>query len=695
MTAVIDTIQDRCKRCYTCVRNCPAKAIRVVEGQARVLEDRCIACGRCVRVCSQSAKRIESAVEEVLALLSGEDPVAACLAPSFPAAFPGVRPGQVVSAMRELGFALVMEVAFGAELVTREYAKLYAQSDGRPIISTPCPALVGYVEKHAPALLPYLAPVVSPGVALGRAIKEKIASGTKVVFIGPCIAKKAEIKEPEVAGAIDAVLTFHELEDMLKARGVQMSELEDSETDGPLPGVASIFPVSGGLLRSAGVVGDVLESEIVVADGVDRVLPLLSELESGNIRPRFLDLLLCNGCIDGPALDHGLSVFARREAVTEYVARRMASRTQEAVDADVQKYRPSSLARGYRNLKPNLPVPTEEEIRAILRRINKTKKEDELNCGACGYSTCREKAVAVYQGLAELQMCLPYLIEQLEVSNAALKEAEEQLIQSAKLASMGQLAAGIAHEINNPLGTVTLFAHLMMKSMPEDDPRRADLQMIVDEAARCKEIVAGLLDFSRRGKLKLRNTNINELLDEALASVEKKPEFDLVEVRKAYDPGLPDIQADASQLKQVFVNLMVNAAEAMPRGGTLTLSTRAGSDGGSVVVSVSDTGCGIPKENLDKLFTPFFTTKQIGKGTGLGLAVAYGIIKMHHGSIEVQSTVGKGTTFEITLPRVQPGRRPGIARDPGFVGAVGAGQGGVLDTALGTDASQSMGDVVL
>jgi len=596
--------------------------------------------------------------------------------------------------MRKLGFSMVMEVAFGAELVSREYAKLHAESDGRPIITTPCPALVGYVEKHMPTLLPFLAPVVSPGVALGRAIKEKIAPGAKVVFIGPCIAKKAEIKEPDVAGAIDAVLTFHEAEDMLKGAGIRMSELEDSETDGPLPGVASIFPVSGGLLKSAGVQGDVLESEIVVSEGADRILPLLAELESGNIRPRFLDLLLCNGCIDGPAINHGLSVFARREAVTEYVTRRMASRTQEEVDADILRFRPSSLARGYRNLKPDLPVPTEEEIRSILRRINKTKKEDELNCGACGYSTCREKAVAVYQGLAELQMCLPYLIEQLEVSNTALKEAEEQLIQSAKLASMGQLAAGIAHEINNPLGTVMLFAHLMLKSLPEDDPRRADLQMIVDEAARCKEIVAGLLDFSRRGKLKLKLVSINTLLDEALASVEKRPEFDRVEVRKLYAEDLPEIQADGAQLKQVFVNLMVNAAEAMHEGGTLTLTTRAGLDGNSVVVSVSDTGCGIPKENLDKLFTPFFTTKQIGKGTGLGLAVAYGIIKMHHGSIEVRSTVGKGTTFEIALPRVQPGKRQVVARDTGLVGAVGAGQGFVGDTVLGGEGTQSIGDAV-
>lgn len=695
MAAVIDTIQDRCKRCYTCVRNCPAKAIRVVEGQARVLEDRCIACGSCVRVCSQSAKRIESGVEEVLALLSGDRPVAACLAPSFPAAFSGARPGQVVSAMRRLGFSMVMEVAFGAELVSREYAKLYSQASNRPIITTPCPALVGYVEKHMPALLPFLAPVVSPGVALGRAIKEKIAPEAKVVFIGPCIAKKAEIKDPEVAGAVDAVLTFNEAEEMLRAAGIQVSELEESETDGPLPAVASIFPVSGGLLRSAGIRGDVLESEVLVAEGADRILPLLAELESGNIRPRFLDLLLCNGCIDGPAMNHGLSVFARREAVTQYVACRMAGRSQDALDADVRKFRPSSLGRGYRNLKPDLPVPTEEEIRNILRRINKTKKEDELNCGACGYSTCREKAVAVYQGLAELQMCLPYLIDQLEVSNTALREAEEQLIQSAKLASMGQLAAGIAHEINNPLGTVTLFAHLMLKSMPEDDPRRADLQMIVDEAARCKEIVAGLLDFSRRGKLKLRSINVNAVLDEALASVEKRPEFDRVRVEKMYAANLPEIQADGAQLRQVFVNLMVNAAEAMHGGGTLTLTTRLSQDGGSVVVSVSDTGCGIPRENLDKLFTPFFTTKQIGKGTGLGLAVAYGIIKMHHGSIEVQSTVGKGTTFEIALPRVQPGKRQAIAREPGVIGAVGPGQGPVPDTAIGAEVTQTIGDTVL
>ncbi|RPI97580.1 MAG: histidine kinase, partial [Spirochaetales bacterium] len=219
---VVATIPEKCKHCYSCVRECPARAIKVIHGQAMVIAELCVACGHCVRLCTQGAKRVEDAVTPVRHLLEAGGSVIACLAPSFPVAFPGVDAGRVISAVRRLGFAEVWEVAFGAELIAREYAKLAREAihDGRAVISTACPAIVSYVTKYLPDLTDALAPVVSPMVAVARAIKQKFDAGVRVVFIGPCIAKKAEVRDPEVRGIVDAALTFDELSLMLTEAGI-------------------------------------------------------------------------------------------------------------------------------------------------------------------------------------------------------------------------------------------------------------------------------------------------------------------------------------------------------------------------------------------------------------------------------------------------------------------------------------------
>jgi signal transduction histidine kinase len=231
-----------------------------------------------------------------------------------------------------------------------------------------------------------------------------------------------------------------------------------------------------------------------------------------------------------------------------------------------------------------------------------------------------------------------------------LQDTQERLVQKEKLASVGQLAAGVAHEINNPLGTVLLYADILHKETPKDNQQqREDSQMIVREATRCKAIVNDLLNFSRQNEILAQETNLNGLLREMVGEVRHQDLYQQVELVTDLDPDLSPIQADPLQLRQVFLNLMNNAAEAMPSGGRLLLRTQKGPAAGFVSVQVQDTGAGIPEENMKKLFTPFFTTKPIGKGTGLGLAIIYGIVKMHRGQISVQSRVGEGTTFTITL----------------------------------------------
>jgi signal transduction histidine kinase len=230
-----------------------------------------------------------------------------------------------------------------------------------------------------------------------------------------------------------------------------------------------------------------------------------------------------------------------------------------------------------------------------------------------------------------------------------LQDTEKELLQQAKLASVGQLAAGVAHELNNPLGTILLYSDIMLKESAAEDPRREDLKMIISEVKRCKTIVADLLNFAREHEISARDVDVHALVDEVINKDSAQPTFEKIEFVKQYDSNLPLIQADAAQLQQVFVNLFSNAAYAMDNAGKIIISTHI-VDGQSVEVRVADTGCGIPAENLSKLFTPFFTTKPAGKGTGLGLSIVYGIIKLHRGQIMVQSKVGQGTTIIITLP---------------------------------------------
>jgi signal transduction histidine kinase len=238
-----------------------------------------------------------------------------------------------------------------------------------------------------------------------------------------------------------------------------------------------------------------------------------------------------------------------------------------------------------------------------------------------------------------------------------LKETQEQLVQKEKLASVGQLAAGVAHEINNPLGSVLLYADILCKETPEENQQqREDLQMIIREATRCKMIVNDLLNFSRQNEIMAQDTDLNAMLRELAGEQSWKELYQSVRIETDLDSTLGRIQADPLQLHQVFANLMSNAAEAMPEGGVLTLRTRKGPGPGFVTIEVQDTGTGIPERNMKKIFTPFFTTKPIGKGTGLGLAISYGIVKMHRGQIAVQSKVGEGTTFLITLRERLPDR---------------------------------------
>ncbi|MEW6355911.1 MAG: [Fe-Fe] hydrogenase large subunit C-terminal domain-containing protein [Planctomycetota bacterium] len=661
---IVSTIPEKCKRCYTCVRECPAKAIKVEGGQAMVIEDRCIVCGNCVKVCAQQAKLIEDSTEAVKRMLAGKERVFACIAPSFPAAFHPTAPGKIIAATRALGFHEVWEVAFGAELLSREYGRYFEtiRDTTGPVVTTPCPAIVAFVEKYVPSLHTALAPIVSPMIAIARAIRHRHGEKVRVVFIGPCIAKKNEIRDPKVAGTVDAVLTYKELVRMLDEAGIGVEEMPESGFDGPRSLLARSFPISGGLLKSAGLSSDILDNEIVVTEGKDRVLDALQDLAEGKSHARLFDVLFCEGCINGPKMLNDLSVIKRKEVLADFVNEQNRFTSQKELVESLDEFKDINLRREFTRQDMKLPIPTEEEINRALMAMKKFAPEDQLNCGACGYRSCREKAIAVCQGLAEAEMCLPYLVDELQTalnrvrqSHEELASAQARLVQTEKLASMGQLSAGVAHEINNPLGTILIYSHMLLKQLQGQDERRPDLEMIVNEATRCKDIVRGLLDFARQSRVSKSPVNLSKLIDEVMAIMGPKAEAVGVKLTSDISGDLPTMFIDATQIKQMLINLIQNGIDAVEKNGHVSVTVGKCDKNGSVEIRVADNGCGISKENQSKLFTPFFTTKAMGKGTGLGLAIAYGVVKMHSGDISVDSEEGRGTTFTIRLPTAHVG----------------------------------------
>ena len=637
---VIFTVREKCKRCYACVRNCPVKAIRVKEGIAGVMEERCVACGACISICAVGAKQARSDIGVVRQLLGQYTSVIAVLSSAFPAAFPEVRPRQMVAALKKLGFNEVMEAAFGAELVCREYGRLVRENKGMPVLSSSCPAVVSFIEKFYPQLIDNLAPIVSPMVAMGRVIKYQHNPEAKVVFIGPCVAKKAESEDEKVAGAIDAVLTFPEIQEMLAGKGIDLISEEEEQFSGPTPHLGRLFPMPGGLLKIAGLSDDILLSDVIVAEGIDRATNCLRELAQGKIRTKFMDIFFCQGCINGPAIDNNLSLCGRRKLIVEYT---LEEADPAQTQRDDEKYAGIDLSRKFINRSTVLPTPNEGEISNILGQINKLKTENQLNCGACGYNSCRELAIAICQGVAESEMCWPYLVEELQ-------STQNELLRAEKLTSLGQLAASIAHEINNPLAGVLIYTQLLSKKVAGGTFKKEEalgyLSKMESEVSRCSKIIRNLLDFARQTEPMLRLVDINQVLEQTLSLVGHQAKIQNIEVIRELS-SLPEVMADFDQLQQIFTNLILNAIQAMPDGGRLTL--RSSVIDSEVRVDVQDIGCGIPKENLAKLFTPFFTTKEKSKGVGLGLAVVHGIIERHKGRIKVQSEEGKGTTFSVYL----------------------------------------------
>ncbi|MDO5416111.1 MAG: [Fe-Fe] hydrogenase large subunit C-terminal domain-containing protein [Lachnospiraceae bacterium] len=413
MRKIIDFKATKCKHCYKCVRNCDVKAIMIKDGRAEIMPDHCILCGHCLQVCPQSAKTLVSDLEKVQAMVKRGETVIVSIAPSYMGLLKQHSIGQVNTALRKLGFADVRETSEGAAVVTAEYARLLDEGQMENIITTCCPSVNDLIEIYYPQLTRYMAPVVSPMVAHGMMLRKEYGKNAKIVFLGPCIAKKKEAADERHEGYIDAVLNFNDINQWLDSEGIDIRSCEDTPFKQLDPRVNRLYPVTNGVVNS------ILATQKKRDDyrkfyvhGTKNCIDLCESMCRGEISGCFIEMNMCSGgCIKGPTVEDGafISRFKIKLDMEETIERAPADEEglKEAMEG-------LSFKKIFSDHTPKAVMPTEAQIQEILREIGKTKPEDELNCGACGYGTCREKAIAVFQGKAELNMCIPYMHEKAE-----------------------------------------------------------------------------------------------------------------------------------------------------------------------------------------------------------------------------------------------------------------------------------------
>ena len=390
--------KSNCKNCYKCIRYCPVKSIRFSAGQANITPEECILCGQCFVVCPQNAKEIVSELEKVRVLLQSGDPVYVSLAPSFMANWAGIGIEGMTEALCKLGFAGVEETAVGATIVKKEYERILREERPNVLITSCCHSVNLLIQKYYPALLPLLAPVDSPMQAHCKDLRRR-HPGCSTVFIGPCVAKKDEADR--YPGIVDAVLTFEELTQWMEKEGVA----PEGHAHAIPQSRARLFPTTGGVLKTMDRGGS--DYTYLAIDGADNCQAALRDLERGQISHCCIEMSMCAGsCIGGPVMEK----FHNSPILNYTRIRGNAGPDDFAVTTPERE----AVLKEHVPLAPDLPQPSEEEITAILKQMGKTKPEHELNCGSCGYYTCRDKAVAVYQGKADLSMCLPFLKDKAE-----------------------------------------------------------------------------------------------------------------------------------------------------------------------------------------------------------------------------------------------------------------------------------------
>lgn len=502
MGQLIVSDKDKCNLSFTCVRVCPAKAIKIANKHAQIIPERCIGCGHCVTMCSQHAIRYRDEKSKTKVFLEGSERVAAICDPAISGEFSDITDyRKFVAMIRALGFDLVTEMAFGVDLVANKYKELLDSFQGKYFISSKCPPVIKYIEKMHPDMVENLAPIVPPFIAMSKVIRKKYGHDQKVVYITACTAAKDDVKAfTQTDGQIDSVITFVELRDLFAEHGIKESSVEFSDFDPPLGRKGGLFPISHGLFQAVDVNQDLLEADILITEGRTNFLQSINEFRSEVKLNQHLDLFYCKGCIMGPGASKGGKKFMRRSQVIKYVSKRMKDIDCEQWRADIERYKDIDLSRSFRPKDQRLPYPPEDQIQQVLLDMGKTKEEDMLGCGACGYPTCKEFAVAHLQGLTEYEQCYTYTIKKMHTyiskvnaANDKLKRTQEALQNSEEKARLEELAAREAAETTTSmLNKIRAGVVIVDKDLKVLESNNHFIEMLGEDAKEIAELVPGL-----------------------------------------------------------------------------------------------------------------------------------------------------------------------------------------------------------
>lgn len=706
LSGVVYTDQDRCQACSACLRVCQTKSIRIEDGRSQIIEDSCLNCGICVTICSKKAKKYRSGIENAGRIVNSGK-AAMVLAPSYvvvAAKKYNCTPGQFCSALKKCGFDFVYESAFGADLVTKvytDYIQRLVMEKGREnthVITSPCPSIMNYIEKHAPVLIEEFAPILSPMAAQALLVKHWNSGGVSIVGANPCAAKKSELLYDKM-GLYEEVLTFEELIAFMDNAGVIPRNLEESEFDGIQAFYGAGFPISGGLAKTLEMFTDEseinpLSNDLLIIEGEERSTVFLKKMAQnksdgrGLARyPMLIDILYCEGCILGKAMGVEGDYLENKRIVSDYTQKRFTKVKKTANNykdysiqvkntATAHEYknwaeiveelvRNNSFARKWVDRHYLRKMPDEKELTAILESDGKYTPEDELNCGACGYITCRDRANAVYNGENVLGGCIVHIKHEAKIShddNIRLHELDKM---------KSDFLSTVSHELRTPLTSVLGFTNIISKRLEEiifpaistEDSKinramrqvKDNMNIIMSESRRLTSLINDVLDISKMeaGKIEWKKEPVSlaEVVERATAATSSLFDQRGISLVKDIEDELPEIYGDSDRLIQTVINLISNAVKFTDSG---SVTCRVGMNGNEIRVSVIDTGVGIAVEDQDKVFEKF---RQVGdtltdkpKGTGLGLPICKQIVEQHGGKIWVESEPGKGSNFTFSLP---------------------------------------------
>lgn len=502
--ALINIDTEKCNLSYSCVRICPVNAIKVEAHMdyPEVMHNACIGCGHCLKVCSPGAISYKDSKEEAKALLSSENKVAAICGPSISGEFQDITDyRKFVEMIRALGFEYVLEASFGVDLVSRKYKELFADFKGKYYITANCPSVVSFIEKFHPELTDNLAPIVSPMTATAKVVRKKYGEDVKVVYIGPCVETKKEGKKQGDDGRVDSILTFTELRELFAEYKITEKKVEFSDFDPPIGYKGSLYPISTGILEASDIDQHLLTGNVITAEGRNNMLEAVKQFEKNidSIKKHF-NLFYNEGCIMGPGTSRGGEKYLRHALVVAYAKKRLADFNMKAWEKEMEEFSTLDLSRKFRKDDQRLPYPDEEKIQEILQVIGKEHNVDEIGCASCGYTSCRDFAVAVARGLAKTEMCLTFTlknrhdyIKTLRETNQKLAETQAALKKSEKNARRDQQLARESFETTRTmLEKLPSSVVLVDNELKIIQANKSFINILDEEARMIEDVIPGL-----------------------------------------------------------------------------------------------------------------------------------------------------------------------------------------------------------